>query len=571
MLLKRVWVLAAVLGTAFVSLHAQSAGMIGRAFHSSSSQQGNGNGLSGSLLAQTDLTRVGYWAWTQQQGATGQDAGSDYSGLGLCLDPNDGTMFFVNESQPEVSHINIPTPIDTTTVASMNVPTFVQTEPVTGNGWSRGFSGNISSDNFAAPIAQFTTTSATFMANCLVLGDGRLLMSMFTNYTGDTAQRMTHFTHSRSNLFDGGASFAGYYSVVQPNNNIWTARYVANYMASVPSGMQSSFGGDTVLGLGQNFYTSIVSSLSQGPSAFIGTATTMFPPSATVAGGGATYAPTPLLYYPYGGGQSQWLGAWDNGATPNAVWNGNSEIGGVAIIPDHHTALFIGSTSIGAFCYGNGVTTGTPPNPTPIAGSGPNPPNDGLLDGTNPAPSGTNASTDATGTIVTLPNANLSGVGSALTVWLKTQTTPTYARTGAAGLVDVVSTANSGTPTAQVTVAQAFTPNLTNQQYQIGEVNCYDSERGAAKGQHGFPYHWYAWAYDLNDFLAVKQGTKQPYQVTPYGTWDLESLFQTLAAPAIVNHRAGGLAYDPVTRRIYFVMRRIFGNNDPVTIVLHVA
>ena len=54
-----------------------------------------------------------------------------------------------------------------------------------------------------------------------------------------------------------------------------------------------------------------------------------------------------------------------------------------------------------------------------------------------------------------------------------------------------------------------------------GEPWCYDPTNGD-KGQHGYPYVYQAWAYDLSDFAAVKAGTKQPWEVVPYGVWPLD-------------------------------------------------
>ena len=49
---------------------------------------------------------------------------------------------------------------------------------------------------------------------------------------------------------------------------------------------------------------------------------------------------------------------------------------------------------------------------------------------------------------------------------------------------------------------------------------CYDPTT-SDKGSHAYPYRYQVWAYDLNDFAAVKAGTKQPWEVVPYGVWPL--------------------------------------------------
>ena len=49
---------------------------------------------------------------------------------------------------------------------------------------------------------------------------------------------------------------------------------------------------------------------------------------------------------------------------------------------------------------------------------------------------------------------------------------------------------------------------------------CYDPTN-SYKGTHAYPYRYQVWAYDLNDFAEVKAGTKQPWDVVPYGVWSL--------------------------------------------------
>ena len=77
-----------------------------------------------------------------------------------------------------------------------------------------------------------------------------------------------------------------------------------------------------------------------------------------------------------------------------------------------------------------------------------------------------------------------------------------------------------------------------------GEPWCYDPTNGD-KGQHGYPYVYQAWAYDLSDFAAVKAGTKQPWEVVPYGVWPLG--FPTSEATV----RLGGVGYDAQRQLLY--------------------
>lgn len=77
-----------------------------------------------------------------------------------------------------------------------------------------------------------------------------------------------------------------------------------------------------------------------------------------------------------------------------------------------------------------------------------------------------------------------------------------------------------------------------------GNRYCYDPVDGS-KGVHGYPYHHQVWAYDANDLLAVKQGTKQPWDLRPYGVWTLTDMNNNGAASI------RSATYDPATRRIY--------------------
>ena len=67
----------------------------------------------------------------------------------------------------------------------------------------------------------------------------------------------------------------------------------------------------------------------------------------------------------------------------------------------------------------------------------------------------------------------------------------------------------------------------------------------SSKGTHGYPYVHQIWAYDANDLLAVKKGTKQPWDVFPYGVWTYDLPIQK------ADRRIIGAAYDPTSQRIY--------------------
>jgi hypothetical protein len=58
-------------------------------------------------------------------------------------------------------------------------------------------------------------------------------------------------------------------------------------------------------------------------------------------------------------------------------------------------------------------------------------------------------------------------------------------------------------------------------------------------------YRYYAWAYDANDLVAVKDGLKQPWEIRPYKTWDFD-------VPQHEDRKfLGGAAFDAATGRLY--------------------
>lgn len=86
-----------------------------------------------------------------------------------------------------------------------------------------------------------------------------------------------------------------------------------------------------------------------------------------------------------------------------------------------------------------------------------------------------------------------------------------------------------------------------------GTLWCYDPTN-TDKGSHAYPYRYQIWAYDLNDFAAVKAGTKKPWEIIPYGVWPF-----SLPIPEI-HARLGGVAYDAQRQVLY--ISQMFGDAD---------
>ena len=83
------------------------------------------------------------------------------------------------------------------------------------------------------------------------------------------------------------------------------------------------------------------------------------------------------------------------------------------------------------------------------------------------------------------------------------------------------------------------------------------------QGNHAYPYIYRVWAYDVNDLIASKNGTKKPWDVVPYATWELVSPF---GFTSYADMGAGGVAYDPRTRRLFIAQPQADGSFPVVNV-----
>jgi hypothetical protein len=89
-------------------------------------------------------------------------------------------------------------------------------------------------------------------------------------------------------------------------------------------------------------------------------------------------------------------------------------------------------------------------------------------------------------------------------------------------------------------------PALDRQPWSGGGVYCYDpNEVDGGLGPHAYPYAYHVWAYDVQDFVAAKNGQKSPWDVRPYANWTFDLPYQD-------SHRhIQGVAFDPASSRIF--------------------
>ncbi|HVW70811.1 MAG TPA: hypothetical protein VHB68_17655 [Steroidobacteraceae bacterium] len=82
----------------------------------------------------------------------------------------------------------------------------------------------------------------------------------------------------------------------------------------------------------------------------------------------------------------------------------------------------------------------------------------------------------------------------------------------------------------------------------------------SSKGTHAYPYQYQVWAYDANDLVSVKQGSKQRYAIQPYAIWSFTLPFEGSGGMNLI----GGAAYDASTGTIYVSQMSTDTNSSPV-------
>ena len=235
------------------------------------------------------------------------------------------------------------------------------------------------------------------------------------------------------------------------------------------------------------------------------------------------------------------------------------------VFPDgFDTVIDFCRVGAGSFAYGFGVAT-NPPNP-PVK--------------ENPVGlRGAGASTSADGRRVTVPNMDLGATpgdrvptDSGRQLWLPSQTAPVLqpgsSNAQQVGCSPIVGKGNSGTPSAYVDVGVPFAPNLTGQDFVIGEACCFDptSVTGGRtfsdQSTHAHPYRHAAYLSDARDFAAVASGAQAHNATKPYAFVDLSDLIPTEVGQ-FWGHVIGA-ALNPTAKRIYVLVSDHGGNGRPL-------
>ncbi len=101
--------------------------------------------------------------------------------------------------------------------------------------------------------------------------------------------------------------------------------------------------------------------------------------------------------------------------------------------------------------------------------------------------------------------------------------------------------------------------------YGIGgkDGHCVDPAN-SNKGDHGYPYKYQVWAYDVDNLLRIRKENKNPWDATPYAVWNFDLPFQPEFRQIL------GAAYDPSSQRIF--LSQYHGDNEfPVIHVFRIS
>jgi hypothetical protein len=272
------------------------------------------NPQSEPMLTQSDLIYEG--SFQLPNGSTNQTSFA-YAGNGLAYDAADNSLFITGHSWYQyTAEISIPTPVQAQSISSLPTATILQ--PLTD-----ALDGNI---NAIAP-----TDPASKSIGGYLVYNGKLIISAVDFYDATGAQSTSHFvrslTLSAQNTLQGpfrvGTQYPG---------------FVSGYMTLIPPEWQTLFGGPALTG---NCCLNIISVQSNGPAASV------FDPSQL---GSQTITPaTPVVGYPY----AEKLSAW---ASTGNVFNGTTQISGIAFPEGTSSVLFFGRQGTGTFCYGPGTS-----------------------------------------------------------------------------------------------------------------------------------------------------------------------------------------------------------------------
>lgn len=286
-------------------------------------------------------------------------ASFEFGGGALAFRPSsdpagNGSLFIVGNDQANlVAEIDIPTPVDATSLADLPTANILQN-------FVEATEGGADTVNPGSP-------NPKRIGGMLPAAD-RLYISVYDTYDANGSQLVSHFV-SGLNLSTVGDTSGPYQlentgcDPLVDESLPWTdlrtvcrgAGFFDGYFGLVPPAWQASLGGPVLNG---NCCLGIISRTSYGPALYA-----IDPAQLGVAN---PLPATPLLYYPskhplLDPGVSPCtdfstcdpvVDGWSN---TSQVFNGTSEVRGVVFVPGRERVLFFGRHGLGAFCYGPGT------------------------------------------------------------------------------------------------------------------------------------------------------------------------------------------------------------------------
>ena len=234
-----------------------------------------------------------------------------FGGGPIAFNGDSGTLY-VGSHGGRIAEVKVPTPVNSAEIGALPFAEMVQpfADPTAGQMKDLGEGANLAG---------------------LLVFQRRLYGTAVVYYDAQNSQEVSHFVRPLT-LGRPGAG---------PMRRVWDkgrTGFVAGYMATVPPEWQSRLGGPAITG---QCCLPIITRTSWGPAAFVWN-------PADLDDGAAAKA-TALLYYD---ASHPTLGQFE-GSSP--AFGGTTHVAGVALIDRSRTALFIGGTGTGPFCYGNGT------------------------------------------------------------------------------------------------------------------------------------------------------------------------------------------------------------------------
>ena len=258
-----------------------------------------------------------------------------YGGLAMGVDPAHNSIFMVGNNQGAlVAEIGVPSLVPSVDVAGLTVASLLQP--------------------FADPTEGLIDTINPGSDNSKKIGGllpdpdhNRLFSAAYDYYDGNGSQQVSHFVSSLDMSLVGNV--LGPYQV-----GTIGAGFVDGYFGLVPPEWQTAFGGPVING---NCCLGVISRTSYGPALFA------IDPAML---GSSPLPAKPLVYYP------RLHPLLEPGLTPcpdpntcnpvvdgwnsqSTLFNGTTEVRGVAFPSGWRSVLFFGRHGVGEFCYGFGT------------------------------------------------------------------------------------------------------------------------------------------------------------------------------------------------------------------------